>query len=213
MRVGGIQSQDLIQLSGKDRVLYGEVLEVADGIVRFRSAPPLAGTAQQPGKSSGTGAKARRRTRNKTTSQAQQPSPSPQPLPSPKPETSPTTPGTRPVTADFPVKQKRGSWLAHPHEQRRSAEDSAGHVQPSCAEARPNELPVVRRPPPVVSSAQPGAPRAVTAMSSTRLLQPWQASRQMPYRSDSAASDVDLARFDLRIIRAMQSSGHPGFDG
>jgi hypothetical protein len=28
----------------------------------------------------------------------------------------------------------------------------------------------------------------------------------MLYGSNSAASDVDLARFDLRIIRAMQSS-------
>ena len=28
----------------------------------------------------------------------------------------------------------------------------------------------------------------------------------MPDRSNSAASDVDRARFDLRIIRAMQSS-------
>ena len=35
----------------------------------------------------------------------------------------------------------------------------------------------------------------------------------MPYRSNSAASDVDLARFDLRIIRAMRSSGHPQPDG
>ena len=35
----------------------------------------------------------------------------------------------------------------------------------------------------------------------------------MPDRSNSAASDVDLARFDLRIIRAMQSSGHPRPDG
>jgi hypothetical protein len=29
----------------------------------------------------------------------------------------------------------------------------------------------------------------------------------MPYRSNSEASDVDLARFDLRILRAMQPSG------
>jgi hypothetical protein len=35
----------------------------------------------------------------------------------------------------------------------------------------------------------------------------------MPYRSNSAASDVDLARFDLRIIRAMQSSAGPRHDG
>jgi hypothetical protein len=35
----------------------------------------------------------------------------------------------------------------------------------------------------------------------------------MPYGSNSAASDVDLARFDLRIIRAMQSSASPRHDG
>jgi hypothetical protein len=35
----------------------------------------------------------------------------------------------------------------------------------------------------------------------------------MPYRSNSAASDVDLARLDLRIIRAMQSSARPRPDG
>ena len=34
-----------------------------------------------------------------------------------------------------------------------------------------------------------------------------------PTESDSAASDVDPARFDLRIIRAMQSSGRPRHDG
>jgi hypothetical protein len=35
----------------------------------------------------------------------------------------------------------------------------------------------------------------------------------MPYRRNSAASDVDLARFDLRIIRAMQSSARSRHDG
>jgi hypothetical protein len=35
----------------------------------------------------------------------------------------------------------------------------------------------------------------------------------MPYRSNSAASDVDLALFDLRIIRAMQPSACPRHDG
>jgi hypothetical protein len=35
----------------------------------------------------------------------------------------------------------------------------------------------------------------------------------MPYRSNSAASDIDLARFGLRIIRAMRSSGRPRHDG
>jgi hypothetical protein len=33
------------------------------------------------------------------------------------------------------------------------------------------------------------------------------------YISNTAASDVDLLRFDLRIIRAMQSSGRPRHDG
>jgi hypothetical protein len=35
----------------------------------------------------------------------------------------------------------------------------------------------------------------------------------MPYRSNSAASDVDFARFDLRIVGAMQSSARPRPDG
>ena len=35
----------------------------------------------------------------------------------------------------------------------------------------------------------------------------------MLHRSNSAASDVDLALFDLRIIRAMQSSARPRQDG
>jgi hypothetical protein len=34
----------------------------------------------------------------------------------------------------------------------------------------------------------------------------------MPYNSSSAAPDVDLARFDLRIIRAMRSSSRPRQD-
>jgi hypothetical protein len=34
----------------------------------------------------------------------------------------------------------------------------------------------------------------------------------MPY-SNSAASDVDLARFDLRVVPAIQSSGRPRPDG
>ena len=34
----------------------------------------------------------------------------------------------------------------------------------------------------------------------------------MSDRSNSAASDVDLARFDSRIIWAMQSSGRPRRD-
>jgi hypothetical protein len=35
----------------------------------------------------------------------------------------------------------------------------------------------------------------------------------MLYRISSAASDVDLERSDLRIIRAMHSSGHPRHGG
>jgi hypothetical protein len=35
----------------------------------------------------------------------------------------------------------------------------------------------------------------------------------MPYRSNRAASDVDVARFGWRIIRAMQSSARPRHDG
>jgi hypothetical protein len=35
----------------------------------------------------------------------------------------------------------------------------------------------------------------------------------MRLRSNSAASEVDLARFGLRIIRAMQSSGRRRHDG
>jgi hypothetical protein len=42
---------------------------------------------------------------------------------------------------------------------------------------------------------------------------PWRTSSQMPYRSSSAASGVNLAQFDLRVIRAMQSSGRPRHDG
>jgi integrase len=41
----------------------------------------------------------------------------------------------------------------------------------------------------------------------------WRTSSQMPYRSNSAASDEDLAWLGLRIIRAMQSSARPRHDG
>ena len=40
----------------------------------------------------------------------------------------------------------------------------------------------------------------------------WRTSSQMLDRSNRAASDIDLARFDLRIVRTMQSSGRPGHD-
>jgi len=87
MRVARIKAQDLVQLRVKDRVLYGEVLEVADGIVRFRPLSPAAGwhraTARQV---VGHWRKAGRRETSRTTSQAQQPLPCPQQLPLPKPE-------------------------------------------------------------------------------------------------------------------------------
>ena len=47
---------------------------------------------------------------------------------------------------------------------------------------------------------------ALVPLSAARLLSAWQTSSQTPSRSNSAASDVGLARFDLRIVRAMQSS-------
>ena len=53
----------------------------------------------------------------------------------------------------------------------------------------------------------------LVSSSQPRLLGSWRSSSQMPYRSISTASDVDLARFDLRIIRAMQSSGRAPHDG
>ena len=43
MRVDRIQPQDLVKLKIKDRLLYGEVLEVVDGVVRFRPLCPAAG--------------------------------------------------------------------------------------------------------------------------------------------------------------------------
>jgi hypothetical protein len=44
-------------------------------------------------------------------------------------------------------------------------------------------------------------------------LRSWRTSSQKAYRSNSAASDGDLPWFDLRIIRAMQSSARPRQDG
>jgi hypothetical protein len=58
--------------------------------------------------------------------------------------------------------------------------------------------------------------RAIASWRSSsppRPLGPWQTSSQTTYKSSSAASDVDLTRFDLRIIPAMQSSGRPRHDG
>jgi hypothetical protein len=44
-------------------------------------------------------------------------------------------------------------------------------------------------------------------------LPPCRTSSQMPYRSNRGTSDVGLARFEFRIILAMQSSGRPRPDG
>jgi hypothetical protein len=41
----------------------------------------------------------------------------------------------------------------------------------------------------------------------------WRTSSKLSDRSNGAASDVDLTRFDARIIRATQSSGRPRHDG
>jgi hypothetical protein len=87
MRVNSIQPQDLVRLRIKERVVYREVLDVADGIVRFRPLCPAAGwhraTARQV---VGHWRKAGRRTSSKTMSQRQWASPSPQQLPLPKAE-------------------------------------------------------------------------------------------------------------------------------
>ena len=45
------------------------------------------------------------------------------------------------------------------------------------------------------------------------LLLTWRTNSQKPYGSNSAGSDGDLAWFDVRIIRAMQSSARPRQDG
>ena len=44
----------------------------------------------------------------------------------------------------------------------------------------------------------------VVSVGRRRRARSWRTSSQVLYRSNSAASDVDLARFGLRIIRAMQ---------
>jgi hypothetical protein len=79
MRVDRIQPQDLVKLRVKDRVLYGEVVEVADGIVRFQTLCPAAGwhhaTARQV---VGHWRKVGRRTDSRTTSQPHPAPPPPQ---------------------------------------------------------------------------------------------------------------------------------------
>ncbi len=55
--------------------------------------------------------------------------------------------------------------------------------------------------------------RILTKGSQPLLLGPWRTSSPMSYRSNSAASEFDLARFDLRIARAMQSSARRRPDG
>ena len=51
---------------------------------------------------------------------------------------------------------------------------------------------------------------AVTSTQPTRLPQPWRTSSAMPYESSSAASEVALAWFGLRILRSMQPSAARG---
>ena len=43
MRVDRITAQDIVKVRVKGRVIYGEVLEVTDGAVRFRPLCPAAG--------------------------------------------------------------------------------------------------------------------------------------------------------------------------
>lgn len=43
MRIDRITPQDLVKVRVKDRVIYGEVLDVTDGVVRFRPLCPAAG--------------------------------------------------------------------------------------------------------------------------------------------------------------------------
>lgn len=43
MRVEPITAQDLILVRVKDRLIYGEVLEISDGTVRFHPLCPAAG--------------------------------------------------------------------------------------------------------------------------------------------------------------------------
>lgn len=87
MRVDRIQPQDLVRVKVKDRLIYGEVLAVADRVVRFRPLCPAAGwhraTARQV---VGHWRKAGRRISNRTTSQPEPASTPPQQLPLPKAE-------------------------------------------------------------------------------------------------------------------------------
>jgi hypothetical protein len=122
MRVGGIQPQDLVQLRVKDRVVYGEVLEVADGIVRFRPLCPAAGwhraTARQV---VGHWRKAGRGTSNGTTSPTPAALTVPSTTPAPEardPRTNPQLKGNEARNGRLPpMKHDRGCWLLHPHEQ------------------------------------------------------------------------------------------------
>ena len=73
-------------------------------------------------------------------------------------------------------------------------------------EARRREPAVVCQQPPVVGSTQFGGRRRSRPRGSARLSEPWQTSSPVPYKSSSAACDVSLARFGLRLLRAMQPS-------
>ena len=54
---------------------------------------------------------------------------------------------------------------------------------------------------------------AIVRTPEPRRVLSWRTSSQKAHRSNSAASDGDLPWFDLRIIRAMQSSARPRQDG
>lgn len=43
MRIDRINPQDLVKVRVKGRVIYGEVLDLTDGVVRFRPICPAAG--------------------------------------------------------------------------------------------------------------------------------------------------------------------------
>jgi hypothetical protein len=92
MRVDRIQPQDLVKLRAKDRVVYGELLEVADRIVHFRPLSPAAGwhhaTARQV-----VGHLAQGQTTNKQ--QDDKPTPTGITIPP-----TATSPESRPVTHD-----------------------------------------------------------------------------------------------------------------
>jgi len=82
IRVDRIKALDLVRLRVKDRVLYGEVLEVADGIVRFRPLSPRCWLAPR---NSPTRRRALEQSGTKSTKQDDEPSPAALTVPSTTP--------------------------------------------------------------------------------------------------------------------------------